>query len=470
MNSKIMRLFVAAITVFLTVQAAAQQSARCYLFPLGGPLDIPSIADRTPSLPAHYFRAGYYLASPRDRTQYTADMVVWRTLCSEYGDKPVVALRLNQFNQDKPWQPQYLPVITVAQGGVRLGSFGARDSGVIVRGFESGFRWGGYTFPDLFGSLYSVPANVGLSAPLIPAAGVNFDPGQAFDLILGENPDAPDYIAHVPAATAPGNVSFLSDDIVGLWWNPDESGWGLGVDRNEAGIVFAVWNIYDEQGKPVSLVMPAGTGIAANKVSGAVYRPHGPYFADTFDASRVQVGDPVGSFTIEFNDNTTGTLSYSIGAYSGNKSIRRFIDGPKTRIFDRRGTWWDNREPGWGMTIDQQDRNTGGLGSMFVVWYTYDASGNLTWFVVPDARAILSHDTLPRYEGAAYSPRGSFFGAVYDATQFSLGDPVGKLSFPDVVVTYPGIDGSPGWSQPAYFDYEMNDGSRGRKSYKPFKY
>jgi hypothetical protein len=279
----------------------------------------------------------------------------------------------------------------------------------------------------------------------------------------------------VPAATEQGNISFLSDDIVGLWWDPNEPGWGLGVDRNEAGIVFAVWNTYDEQGKPVSLVMPAGTGIAANKVSGAVYRPHGPYFADTFDASRVQVGDPVGSFTIEFNDNTTGTLSYSIGAYSGNKSIRRFIDGPRSRIFDgsadRRGAWWDNREPGWGMTIDRyQSRFAGELGSMFVVWYTYDASGNLTWFVVPDARAILSHEALPRYEGAAYSPRGSFFGEVYDATRFSLGDPVGKLNFPDVVVTYPWIDHSTGWSQPAYFDYEMNDGSMGRKSYKPFKY
>ena len=122
------------------------------------------------------------------------------------------------------------------------------------------------------------------------------------------------------------------------------------------------------------------------------------------------------------------------------------------------------------MMIDHKSRFAGDAGSMFVVWYTYDASGDLTWFVVPDARVILSRDRLPIYEGAAYSPRGSFFGAVYDATRFSLGDPVGKLSFPDVVVFYPRVDGNTGWSQPAYVDYEMNDGSTGRKSYKPFKY
>jgi hypothetical protein len=107
----------------------------------------------------------------------------------------------------------------------------------------------------------------------------------------------------------------------------------------------------------------------------------------------------------------------------------------------------------------------GEVRSMFVVWYTYDASGNLTWFVVPDARG-----SYVFYEGAAYSPRGSFFGAAYDATRFSLGDPVGKLSFLDGIVFYPGVDGTVGFNQPAEFNYEMNDGSRGKKSYRPFKY
>lgn len=69
------------------------------------------------------------------------------------------------------------------------------------------------------------------------------------------------------------------------------------------------------------------------------------------------------------------------------------------------GLWWNapaGSESGWGLSLDQQ-------GSIvFAVWFTYDADGRATWFVMPRAERTASG----AYAGPIYRTRGPAFDAV----------------------------------------------------------
>lgn len=79
-----------------------------------------------------------------------------------------------------------------------------------------------------------------------------------------------------------------------LWWNPNESGWGLNVTQHSSSVIFATWFTYDEDGTPAWYVVPEGawssfasSGRHANHVfTGPIYRTSGP-ISGGFDASRV---------------------------------------------------------------------------------------------------------------------------------------------------------------------------------------
>ena len=445
-------------------KASAQDPLFCYLpnFSHGR----PKLSDPLPQAPASHFRVGYTAPA-------TVDLAVWRIRCYEFGDTPVVALRMNPVNVEAPFALQYAPTIWVRQDGKILGSFGARGDSGSINGFESGFRWAGAWFHDLFYDYkYVSPLATG-TAPLVPEPGVAFDAARSFDLLLGAVPQFPISIVQVPAMDAPGNVTLFTD-VKGYWWNSKEPVWGLGIDRNDEGIVFAVWNTYDEQNKPIAIVMPAGLSAGTNKVTGAAYIARGPFFAKPFDVSQVVLGDPAGSFTLEFENDSQGTFAWSIGAYSATTAIERFIDRPREDDI-RRGAWWNSDESGWGLMMDFKPQslipgepNTG-LNQLFAVWYTYGADNDpMTWFVAPEAQPFIS--SVTRYysaEGAVYSPRGSFYGAPYDAAKFKLGDPIGKLTFTNIYAPFGPTTIGP--EPPTYFDYVIN-GFAGRKDYKPFRY
>ncbi len=446
-------------------KASALEPLFCYWpdFSHGGPV----ISDPLPQEPASHFRVGYTAPAAG-----VVDLVVWRIRCYEFFDRPLVALRMNPFNVEAPFATQYAPTIWVRQDGKILGSFGARGDSGSIKGFESGFRWAGKWFPDFFDYVKYVSSSATGTAPLVPEPGVTFDAARAFDLLLGAIPQFPDSVVQVPAMDAPGNVTLFTD-VKGYWWNSKEPGWGLGIDRNDEGIVFAVWNTYDEQNKPIAIVMPAGLGAGTNKVTGAAYIVKGPLFAKPFDVSQVVLGDPAGNFTIEFENDSQGTFAWSIGAYSSTTAIERFIDHSREEDI-RRGAWWNSGEPGWGMMIDFKPQTLlPGQASLpsnplFTVWYTFGADNDrMTWFVAPEVQPFTAPATRFSAEGAVYSPSGSFYGAPYDAAKFKLGDPIGKLTFTNIYAPFePNIVGP---APPSYFDYEVS-GFAGRKNYKPFRY
>lgn len=109
-----------------------------------------------------------------------------------------------------------------------------------------------------------------------------------------------------------------------LWWNPNESGWGVAVSQ-QYDKVFAAWYVYDSAGHPQWLVLPdstfsltaEGTGFA-----GQIYVTSGPPSTVGFDPGSVTV-TPVGTAKLLFPDRDHGTLTYTAFGQTATREISR---------------------------------------------------------------------------------------------------------------------------------------------------
>jgi lysyl endopeptidase len=112
-------------------------------------------------------------------------------------------------------------------------------------------------------------------------------------------------------------------DYSDLWFNPAESGWGLNIVQHASQNIFAVWFVFDANGKPMWYTLPGGGWTGPTTFAGTLFATTGPpASATSFNASSVKVRE-VGSATISFNDANHGTFSYTIDGVSGTKAISR---------------------------------------------------------------------------------------------------------------------------------------------------
>jgi len=134
-------------------------------------------------------------------------------------------------------------------------------------------------------------------------------------------------------------------DYTDMWWNPNESGWGISfMQHGGTNQAYATWYTYDPretdpstgQHKPLWIVMTGGSWTAPNTITGRAYVLNGtPYFQSGTNRT---VND-VGSFTLTFSSFSTGTFTYNIAppaglagtdpayglpAMSGSRAITRF--------------------------------------------------------------------------------------------------------------------------------------------------
>jgi len=255
------------------------------------------------------------------------------------------------------------------------------------------------------------------SASIAPASG---NSGQAGAVMFNVTPDNRlgdytidlgfrDRVEHVTMA-APANP--WQD----MWWaGAGESGWGMSVIQH-GDVLFAVIYAYDAAGKPTWYVMPGGAWDSAHaRFTGSVYQPQGsPYSA--YDATRFQPGAPVGTMTIATGGFDSATFDYTIAGLSGTKTITRMDFGSSDGLVHPAvaDMWWGgSTQDGWGIAFLQQ------LGAVFGVWFTYDAGGAPTWFVMPTGNWI---DT-GTWAGPIYQTSGApWLGRPYDALQFRATD------------------------------------------------
>jgi hypothetical protein len=166
-----------------------------------------------------------------------------------------------------------------------------------------------------------------------------------------------------------------------LWWGgSDQQGWGLNVAKNDERI-FATLFAYQNDGRPIWVVMPEGTWDPIHEVYwGDLYIPTGSSYAN-YDASRFRMGEKVGVGSLSFSDLDIGRFDYTINGFSGGKGMTRYVFA--NRNLDEApppygGMWWGGPgKDGWGVSIQHQGN------TIFATWYTYGADGAVTWFYMP---------------------------------------------------------------------------------------
>jgi len=221
----------------------------------------------------------------------------------------------------------------------------------------------------------------------------------------------------------PASISSGADSpgpLSGIWWNPNESGWGINFTQRHNNI-FAAWYTYDSVGNPKWYVasncaIPAGS----SSCSGSLYQVEGPrFFGVPFDTS-ARVVTTVGSISVSFSGNSNAVMSYTVNGQGRSVAIERqvFRTGTVPPITDYTDLWWNPNESGWGLAITQQYDN------MFLAWYVYDGVGKPTWYVASNC-AVNSSQT--GCVGDVYRTTGPPFGPNFDPSQVRV-FPAGRMS------------------------------------------
>jgi cytochrome c553 len=111
-------------------------------------------------------------------------------------------------------------------------------------------------------------------------------------------------------------------DFSDLWYNADQSGWGLNIVQHASNKIFAVMYTYEAPGgRPLWLVIPDGVWTSPLRYTGAIYRVTGPVGVP-FDPNGVLVRQ-VGTATLSFIDRNNGTIDFTIDGDSVSKPITR---------------------------------------------------------------------------------------------------------------------------------------------------
>jgi hypothetical protein len=108
-----------------------------------------------------------------------------------------------------------------------------------------------------------------------------------------------------------------------LWWNPNESGWGITITQHASNQIWAIWYTYDPRQqdpsgggayKPLWINMPGGTWTSPTTLTGDAYVLNGtPFFQQGSNRQQTRVG----TFTFTFNGTSAGTFTYDIAPPAG---------------------------------------------------------------------------------------------------------------------------------------------------------
>lgn len=267
---------------------------------------------------------------------------------------------------------------------------------------------------------------------------------------VGKRPSAFGNFIGGPIANSPAAKS-------GIWWNPNESGRGLTIQRNNAGVTFAAWFTYDKSGRATWYHMPNGQPVAPNVVEGEVYHPTGPSFAlPVFDPKLVNVGPPIGRFRIEWQDNVNATFTFDVEGVKGTTKIRPYL----YTSANERVILWNPNESGWGFAkyYGSTTNSPNADRADFAVWYTYDEKG-ATWFVASDSNRtsrFFSGSSGWSIQSVAYSYSGPPLAPLFDPGAVK-GEPVGSILYYDA-------------AGPGEFQYSLGSVSGAKRGLVPFRF
>lgn len=161
----------------------------------------------------------------------------------------------------------------------------------------------------------------------------------------------------------------------GLWWNPNEDGWGMSVTQHGSMIFVAAYT-YNQAGQPTWYVM-SNCPVGGASCTGDLYEVTGGKLPTVpWSGSGLKV-NPVGTGTLTFTNADSATFGFTVNGVAGSKTISRqvFAAGTTTPAVSYTDLWWNASESGWGVALTQQ------FSTIFATWYAYDAAGNAVWYV-----------------------------------------------------------------------------------------
>jgi len=219
-----------------------------------------------------------------------------------------------------------------------------------------------------------------------------------------------------------GTSSGGTANYTALYWNPNESGWGINLNH-QGDTIFATLFDYAANGQgtsnPPLWLVATMTKQSSNPdvYSGALLQTTGPAFnASPFTAIDASNVTTVGVMAVALSGNDGG-LSYNIGSVNVTKSITKQQVGPaiatcvgttgdRSSLANYQDLWWaGSNESGWGVNITH-DGNT-----IFATLFTYSSSGQGThnpgmWYVTTAVR-----QSDGSYLGSLLSTTGPAFNA-----------------------------------------------------------
>mgnify|MGYP002783572387 CR=1 FL=1 len=202
----------------------------------------------------------------------------------------------------------------------------------------------------------------------------------------------------------------LKRNLAGLYFKPDEPGWGLSL-AHQGDAIFPTWYTYDSNGRAVWYLGGALTLQTDGRYTGPAFRSTGTPFnqiAGDAGAQLVQVGNfalrPLPAGAVEF--------SYTIGGVTQQKRVEvfrfsrppicRFATGSRDGGANRSDIWWNPRQSGWGLNLAEQGN------TLVVAWYTYAADRQPIWLL-----ATLTRDASGAFAGSLRRPTtGTPFGQI----------------------------------------------------------
>jgi len=116
-------------------------------------------------------------------------------------------------------------------------------------------------------------------------------------------------------------------DYTGLWYNPQQSGWGLSLFQGATHVTFGLLFVYDGANRPEWYSLQGAHWTDSRTLAGTLFRTTGPALGGSFDASQVTYAH-VGTATIDFTQppgqEGRARLTYSIGNANVTTTVVRF--------------------------------------------------------------------------------------------------------------------------------------------------
>ena len=128
-------------------------------------------------------------------------------------------------------------------------------------------------------------------------------------------------VAACLASPLAGATAF-SPDASDLYWNPNESGWGMQlVQRN--GLIFATLYVFSPAGTPTWYVAAMTPQPVPFTWSGDLFGSTGPWLGTVPFNPQLVAGSKVGTMSWTMNTVETGTLTYSVNGIAVQKHLTR---------------------------------------------------------------------------------------------------------------------------------------------------